>query len=282
MNRREFLGSACGVALATSANIVAAAAATSQKAQEYPRGFLWGVAGAGHQIEGNNVNSDIWLLEHVQPTVFAEPSGDAWDHDHRDREDIALVRELGFNTSRMSVERRAIEPMAGQFDRKSWTIYRRVPSTCREQGLKPFVTFNHFAAPRWFAAEGGWENERSPDVFARYCERTARHLGDLIHAGATFNEPNLGLLLKWLLPPQVLETQSAMLETAARATGAQRFSSVQMGDQEKILPQLLSAHRKGFEAIKAAAPHAPCGVTLALVDDQAVGPDSNGTVSVRR
>ena len=75
MNRRKLLGSACGVALATSANIVAAAAATSQKAQEYPRGFLWGVAGAGHQIEGNNVNSDIWLLEHVKPTMFVRAVG---------------------------------------------------------------------------------------------------------------------------------------------------------------------------------------------------------------
>ena len=274
MNRRKLLGSACGVALATSANIVAAAAATSQKAQEYPRGFLWGVAGAGHQIEGNNVNSDIWLLEHVQPTVFSEPSGDACDHYHRYRDDIALVRELGFNTLRMSVEWSRIEPAAGQFSLAELEHYRRVLATCHEQGIKPFVTFNHFATPRWFAAEGGWENPRSPDLFVRYCERTARHLADLIHASATFNEPNLGLLLKWLLPPQVLEAMGAMLVSAARSTGAQRFSSIQMGDQQKMLPQLLAAHRKAFEAIKSAAPQVPCGVTLALVDDQAVGPDS--------
>ena len=119
-----------------------------------------------------------------------------------------------------------------------------------------------------------WENPRSPDLFARYCERTARHLGDLIHVAATFNEPNLGFLLRWLLPPPLLETQKQMLAAAARATGSQRFSSLQMGDQVKLLPQLLSAHRKGSAAIKTAAPHAPCGVTLALVDDQAVGPDS--------
>ena len=38
----------------------------------FPPGFLWGAAGAGHQIEGNNVSSDLWLLEHTDPTVFAE------------------------------------------------------------------------------------------------------------------------------------------------------------------------------------------------------------------
>ena len=95
----------------------------------------------------------------------------------------------------------AHRPAAGQFSLAELEHYRRVLATCHEQGIKPFVTFNHFTTPRWFAAEGGWENPRSPDLFARYCERTARHLADLIHQAATFNEPNLGLLLKWMLPP---------------------------------------------------------------------------------
>jgi beta-glucosidase len=276
MNRRELLGSAVGIALAAGARSVNAAAVqpASRERSPYPKGFLWGVAGAGYQIEGNNVNADIWLLEHVQPTLFAEPSGDACDHYHRYRDDVALVKDLGFNTLRMSVEWARIEPAPGQYSTAELEHYRRVLSTCREQGLKPFVTFNHFAAPRWFSVDGGWENPRSPDMFARYCERTARHLGDQIEVAATFNEPNLGFLLRWLLPPPMLAVQKQMLDAAARATGSQHFSSVQMGDQEKLLPQLLSAHRKGSAAIKAAAPHVPCGLTLALVDDQAVGPDS--------
>lgn len=272
MNRRELLSSVIGATIAASAGV--GAATVNAKKKSYPKGFLWGVAGAGHQIEGNNVNSDIWLLEHVEPTVFAERSGDACDHYHRYREDIALVKELGFNTLRMSVEWARIEPSRGEFSTAELDHYRRVLATCREHGIKPFVTFNHFATPRWFAAEGGWENSQSPDLFVRYCERTARHLGDLIHASATFNEPNLGLLLKWLLPPPVHDAMKAMLTSAARATGSQRFSSLQMGDQQKMLPQLLAAHRKAFEAIKSVMPQAPCGATLALVDDQAVGPDS--------
>ena len=277
MNRRELLSSAVGIALtaaAAGAGGESAKPTAARKASGYPRGFLWGVATAGHQVEGNNVNSDIWLFEHVQPTVFVERSGDACDHYHRYGEDIALVQELGFNTFRLSVEWARIEPAPGQFSTAELEHYRRVLAACREHGLKPFVTFNHFAVPRWFAADGGWENAASPDLFARYCDRAARHLGDLMYAATTFNEPNLGWLLRWLLPPPVFAVMKEMQASAARATGSQHFSSVQMGDQERMLPQLLSAHRKAFAAIKAAAPHAPCGATLALVDDQAVGRDS--------
>ena len=33
--------------------------------RSFPAGFLWAAASAGHQVEGGNVNSDAWLLEHV-------------------------------------------------------------------------------------------------------------------------------------------------------------------------------------------------------------------------
>ena len=49
----------------------------------FPAGFLWGTATAAHQVEGNNVNNDNWLMEHMPGTIFAEPSGDACDHYHR-------------------------------------------------------------------------------------------------------------------------------------------------------------------------------------------------------
>lgn len=49
----------------------------------FPNDFLWGSATAGHQVEGNNSNSEVWTLEHLPNTPFAEPSGDACDHYHR-------------------------------------------------------------------------------------------------------------------------------------------------------------------------------------------------------
>ena len=32
---------------------------------EFPEGFLWGAAGAAHQIEGGNTNNDWWEFEHA-------------------------------------------------------------------------------------------------------------------------------------------------------------------------------------------------------------------------
>jgi len=61
----------------------------------FPPGFLWGAATAAHQVEGNNINGDLWVLEHGQPTLFAEPSLDACDHYHRFRDDIRMLAGAG-------------------------------------------------------------------------------------------------------------------------------------------------------------------------------------------
>ena len=80
---------------------------------EFPKGFLWGTATAAHQVEGNNLNSDVWLMEHMPGTPFKEPSGDACDHYHRYRTDIAMLAQLGFNSYRFSIEWARIEPEHG-------------------------------------------------------------------------------------------------------------------------------------------------------------------------
>jgi beta-glucosidase len=71
---------------------------------EFPKGFLWGAASAGHQVEGGNTNSDLWLLEHVDGSIFAESSGDACDHYRRYASDIEMLAGLGLNTFRTSLE----------------------------------------------------------------------------------------------------------------------------------------------------------------------------------
>ncbi len=143
-------------------------------------------------MEGGNVYNDNWVLEHVPGTPYSEPSGDACDHYHRYRQDIALLAELGFTLYRFSLEWSRIEPEEGEFSLAELDHYRRMLTTCHEHGITPMVTFHHFTSPRWLAASGGWEAQETPEKFARFCERAMAHLGDLIPLACTLNEVNIG------------------------------------------------------------------------------------------
>ncbi len=37
-----------------------------------PKDFIWGTATAAHQVEGNNTNSDFWLLENTKKYSIVE------------------------------------------------------------------------------------------------------------------------------------------------------------------------------------------------------------------
>ena len=52
---------------------------TDSNRRRVPEGFLWGTAISAYQSEGNNINADAWLCEHVKPTAYIDPSLDACD-----------------------------------------------------------------------------------------------------------------------------------------------------------------------------------------------------------
>ncbi len=238
----------------------------------FPDSFLWGVAGAAHQVEGGNVNSDSWVLEHVPGSPFAEPSGDACDHYHRYADDIALIASLGFTAYRFSIEWARIEPEEGEFSLAALEHYRRMLAACHEHGLTPIVTYHHFTSPRWFAAKGGWEVLANADYFARYCERATAHLGDLIGAACTLNELNLGLMLQhWgYMPPDAVIAAAPWRAAAAKAVGSDQFSAFPNCQHAPARDTFLKAHPMAVSAIKGERGDFPVGMTLALSDHQAV------------
>lgn len=241
----------------------------------FPDGFLWGAATAAHQVEGNNVNSDLWVLEHIQPTLFVEPSLDACDHYHRFPEDIKLLAGLGLNTYRFSIEWARIEPERGHFSASAIEHYRRMLGTCQENGVIPMVTLYHFSSPRWFAGMGGWEKPAASDCFLRYCDHISRHLGDLMAFATTFNEPNLPILLRWLPISEIpIVTVKRMAKSAARAVGADRFGCFFLGDAEKLRERMIAVHHRAVEALKSGPGDYAVGVSISLQDEQAAGPDS--------
>jgi len=278
LSRRAFLaGGLAATGIGRTAGLSALARSSAQSPVAFPAGFHWGAATAAHQVEGGNVNSDIWVLEQMTPSMYPEPSGDACDFYHRYRDDIALARSLGLNAFRFSIEWARVEPTQGAFSNAELDHYRRITATCREQGLTPMVTLWHFTSPRWFAALGGWEHAGAGDLFTRYCERTARHLGDLVGAAATFNEPNIPILLEWLfkaMPQNPFAGAPGMMQAAAKSIGAEKFSFFMLGDSKITQANMLPAHHRAVAAIKGTGATYPVGVTLAMADEQAAGPDS--------
>jgi len=281
IDRRSLLAGAAALGAAPALASAAPALARAAKASaspEFPKGFLWGASTAPHQIEGNNTTSDLWYLEHQQPTVFAVPSGDAANSFLMWEQDLDLAHNIGLNTYRFGVEWARIEPAKGQFSQAMIDHYARIVDGCRARGLTPVVTFSHFSAPLWFSAQGGWSNPESADLFARYADKVTRAIGDRIHAAITFNEPNILLLLQNAnVPPELWKIQALTLETAARRLGVPRFLSANVAgvdDLPDLQKGLLAAHKAGRAAIKAAAPRLPVGLSLAMMDDQAVGRNS--------
>jgi len=239
---------------------------------KFPHGFLWGTATAAHQVEGSNLNSDAWLLEHVDGTVYCEPSGDACDHYHRYREDIGLLAALGFNAYRFSIEWARVEPEEGEFSLAQLEHYRRMLAACHEHGIKPVVTLHHFTSPRWIAARGGWESADIVPLFVRYCERVAKYLGDLFTIACTINELNLGVVLQQsgFLHNDDAIVGSRWRRAAARvmAVEPERFSSFPFCVRNRSRDVLLEAHRSAAQALRAVG-NCTVGLTIAMVDLQA-------------
>ena len=288
MNRRQWMENSAKFALGTT--LSTRLAATAPKAavspnrmppasKAFPPHFLWGAATAAHQVEGNNINSDNWLLERAPGTLYKEPSGDACDHYHLYEQDINQLADLGFNAYRFSIEWARIEPEKGFFSRAELEHYRRMLELCHRRGLTPLVTYSHFTSPRWFAYQGAWENPESPDLFARYCAKATAHLGDLIGYAATFNEPNIPSLLHWVvfanLPPgmDVVAIMMAQKSQIRQYLNAPDFSSFLIGDAAKSRENITAAHTKGKAAIKSVK-NIPVGLTIAMTDDQPEGPNS--------
>jgi beta-glucosidase len=254
---------------------------SADKGKVFPEKFLWGCATAAHQVEGNNTNSDFWAMEHLPGSMFKEPSGDACDHYHLYPQDIIMLADLGFNTYRFSLEWARIEPEEGFFSNAELDHYRRMLAACHEHHLTPLLTYYHFSLPRWFAMKGGWENAKAADLYARFCEKATRHLGDMVGYASTMNEPDVPQLLNWLNLPgapagmSIAEMMQAGLANVRKQLNAPEFADIFLGDGKKRCDGLLAAHAKGKDAMKSVRPDMPVGFNLAMTDDQAAPEDSH-------
>lgn len=210
----------------------------------FPDGFLWGAATAGHQVEGNNINSNWWEMEHRPDTHVVEPSGDAADSYHRFGEDIRILAELGMNSYRFSIEWARIEPERGVVSRAELAHYRRMIDACLEHGVEPIITLMHFTVPRWFERDGFWRAADAPELFARYTESVLPIL-DGVRYVCTINEPNIAAMLAGGEKAENLVAHGLA------------FPDLHVADQ------LLASHQASRAVLKAGRPEILSGWTIA-------------------
>jgi beta-glucosidase len=240
----------------------------------FPAGFLWGVATAGHQNEGNNTTSDTWFLENVSPTIFREPSGAAANGWELWESDLDLVAGMGLTAYRFSVEWARIEPTEGEFSEEALDHYEAIVDGCLARGLAPVVTFNHFTSPHWFAKLGAWLDPASAYLFARFCGIVMDRFGDRIALAVTFNEPDLPEMLSWLhLPDFVIALERQTIEGASLAAGVERYRAGNVmlrEDFPAMRAGMTAAHIAAKAAIKASRPDLKVGLSVAMCDDVAI------------
>lgn len=181
---------------------------------KWPKGFMWGAATAAHQIEGNNVNNwSVWELQTakhradtakrrwgrlpawsyigdlaINPDNYV--SGRAVDHYRRYKEDFALMKELGFNTYRFSIEWSRIEPDEGAWNIEALEHYRAYIAELRALGIEPMMTLFHWTVPLWFAEKGGFEKAKNIVYFERFAQRIIKEFGMQVRSIVTINEPD--------------------------------------------------------------------------------------------
>jgi len=162
-----------------------------------PKDFLWGAATSSHQVEGGCTNNNWFVFESAvdasgRPRIAgAQKAGDACEHWNRFREDICLLKEMGLNAYRFSVEWSKLEPHDGVWDESAMTHYERLVDTLLAAGVVPMVTLHHFTNPLWFDETGGFLRHDSPEILTRFGRRIFERLADRVPYWCTINEPSV-------------------------------------------------------------------------------------------
>ncbi len=162
----------------------------------FPADFVWGSATSSYQIEGawdeDGKGESIWdRFAHTPGHVKDNSNGDvACDHYHLWRDDIALIKSLGFNAYRFSIAWPRVFPDGvGAINPPGVDFYNRLVDGLLEAGITPYATLYHWDLPQGLQDAGGWGARATAEAFAEYADVVSRALGDRVKNWITINEP---------------------------------------------------------------------------------------------
>ena len=161
--------------------------------------FFWGVATSAFQLEGSpHADWASW-----DPKIRSKPS--ITHHYRLYRDDLRLLKDLGVNAYRFSLEWSRIEPEEGRWNAEAIEHYQKVIDLLRRYNIEPLVTLHHFTHPAWFIKKHPWHQDQSRSLYLRYVEKVTSTLKG-VRYWITFNEPYVFLLGGYLdgcMPPGI-------------------------------------------------------------------------------
>jgi beta-glucosidase len=168
--------------------------------------FLWGVATSAFQLEGSpHADWTSW-----DEKLRSKPN--VTNHYSLYKTDLKLLKELGVNAYRFSLEWSRIQPEEDQWNMEVIRHYQDIVDILRQEDIEPMVTLHHFTHPRWFLEKYPWHEDRSVEKYLLYVEKVVSTLRG-VRYWITFNEPYVLLLGGYLdgcMPPGLRKAPSAV------------------------------------------------------------------------
>lgn len=186
----------------------------------FPKDFLWGGAVAANQCEGAwNVDgkgvsmADIEelpleysrtkvvgfkhtkaeILEASQDTSKFYPRRSAIDFYHTYKEDLALMKEMGFKCFRTSFNWTRIFPNGDESEpnEAGLQFYDDLLDEMIKNGIEPVMTISHYEMPvHLLTAYQGWYSKEVIEFFTRYCKVLFERFHSKVKYWIVFNQIN--------------------------------------------------------------------------------------------
>lgn len=165
----------------------------------FSKDFIWGVAGASHQVEGawneDGKGPSIWdtyTHQRNSPVKHHETAEVSCDHYHHMKEDVALLAEMGVKAYRFSISWPRVLPQGtGEVNPKGIAFYSDLVDELLKYGIEPMVTLYHWDMPQAIYDRGGWLNPDVVSWFEEYTKVIVDALSDRVTYWFTINEPQI-------------------------------------------------------------------------------------------
>lgn len=189
----------------------------------FPKGFLWGGAAAANQFEGawdvdgkgmscadihayrpnldrSKLEDNDYTLEKLMDRI-SDTSGTYYfpkrygiDFYHTYKEDLALMKEMGFTTFRTSIAWTRIFPTGEESEpnEKGLQFYDDLFDEMLRLGITPIITITHYETPIELVVKyGGWNHRKMIECFERYAQVVLERYKNKVQYWIVINQINL-------------------------------------------------------------------------------------------